>query len=84
MERGLREEDPKLHGMMPDSGVIKERREEMIREVETNRLAKTARGKNRRVSPAAAFARELRLDFDRLVGVFGRSGKAVKRKGHSS
>lgn len=64
---------------MDEIYLIKERREEMLREVEANRLARMARGK--RESLAAVFAREVKLDFVRLAGVFRGSAKTGKRKG---
>lgn len=66
---------------MVDIRLINERREEILGEVEKNRLAKRLR-KSRRVEAfAAGFARELKLDLIRLAGVFRWSGKAAKRKG---
>lgn len=55
----------------------------MVREVKANRLAKALRGNeaSRLESLAADFARELKLDFVRLVGVFRVSGGAGNRKG---
>lgn len=61
-----------------DVRIVKDMREEMLREVEANRLSKRIRGQ--RDSVAAAFIRELRLDFVRLVGVFRGSGKAAAKR----
>jgi hypothetical protein len=66
---------------MMDIRLVKEMREEAIREVEANRLAKSLRKGRRRGSLAADFAREVRLDFVRLVSVFRASENAAKRKG---
>ncbi len=64
-----------------DIRLINERREEFLREVETNRLAKKLRKSRRSQSLAAGFAREIKLDLIRLVGVFRVSEKAANRKG---
>lgn len=66
--------------MMDDTRFINERREGILREVEANRLAKKLRGSRRDESLAAVFARELKLDFIRLAGVFRRSGEGAKWK----
>ncbi len=64
-----------------DMQIINERREEILREVEANRMARKLRASRRRESLAAAFAREMKLDLIRLAGVFRRHGKVSKRKG---
>lgn len=64
---------------MVDMQIINERREEILREVEANRLARRLRASRRR--EPLAFAREMKLDFIRLADVFRRSAKSGKRKG---
>lgn len=66
---------------MDEIYLIKERREEMLREVEANRLARKLRRGRRRESLAAVFARELKLDVVRFIGIFRGSAKAGERKG---
>ncbi|MBA2376756.1 MAG: hypothetical protein M3494_16620 [Actinomycetota bacterium] len=68
--------------MTMDIRLIKEMRGEMLREVEANRLAKKmrARGRLRRESRFAVFAREARLDFIRLADALRVTGKVAKRK----
>lgn len=73
--------------MTTDIRLIKEMREEVRREIGANRLSKSLRKsqsrRRERESSAAAFAREVRLDFVRLAGVLRVSGKGAKRKGRT-
>lgn len=67
--------------MTMDIRLIKEMREEAIREVEANRLGKSLREDRGRETLAASFMREVRLDFVRLIGAIRVSGKVARRKG---
>jgi hypothetical protein len=87
LKRGITGEPPEKRAWkgcetMVDIRLVKEMREDMIREVEANRVAKSLRKKGRRrESLAASFAKELRLDFARLASIFRSPEIPANRKG---
>ena len=70
-----------MHGMGGDPRLWKLHREEVGREIRALRRPGRSRGTREEVGRLAAFWRELKVDAVRLVGVFGLSVKARKRKG---
>ncbi|MBA2510041.1 MAG: hypothetical protein H0X19_14695 [Rubrobacter sp.] len=70
-----------MHGMGDDPRLWKLHREEVGREIRAQRRPGRSGETQNEPGRLAAFWRELGLDAARLVGVFGPSVKARKRKG---